>query len=31
LNYDIIPTCDILFILVPGGSGSQKTIRRCRT
>ena len=20
LNYDIIPTCDILFILVPGGS-----------
>ena len=24
LNYDIIPTCDILFILVPGGSGSQK-------
>ena len=31
LNYDIIPNCDILFILVPGGSGSQKTIRRCRT
>ena len=31
LNYDIISACDILFILVPGGSGSQKTIRRCRT